>query len=160
MYNIFVVIDIISVVISIVIFNKKVLKELIIVVLTVFNRFSNRAVRANEPIRLRDVQGFYYFVKFITLREQVVEAFIVGDVLPVEMRRVHLLNVSDWLRDVVQDVLAEVGLVLRLKLEAARLLAVAFEHLDLLSLEVIIVAKSPTDGILLESLRGGVCERI
>ena len=130
------------------------------IVLTVLNRFGNRTVRADEPISLRDVQGFYEFFKFITLREQVVEAVIVGDVLPVEMPGIHLLNAPGGLRDVVQDVLAESGLVLRLELEAARLLAVATEHLDLLSLEVIVVAESPTDGMLLEPLRGGVAERI
>ena len=130
------------------------------IVFSVGDLTSDSAVRTLKLVGLCDVQGGPQLVQSVTFCEQVVEAVIVGVILIIKVRDVHLIFASDWLGDVIQNILAEAGLVRRLKLQTARLFTVATQYFDLLSLEVIIQSEGPTDLMLLHSLRRCVNERV
>ena len=78
----------------------------------------------------------------------------------VEVRCIHLPNTSNRLRDVVQNIFAVCRHGSWVEIIADTLFAAAQKSLDLVGLEVIVVAESPANSVLLKALSGRIYERI
>lgn len=128
--------------------------------LSVFDHSSYCAVSKHERTNLFDVKSCPELIEALWFGKEFIEAIAVNKIFICEMWCVHLFNIADRLCDVVKDVLTSSRLVCDFPAETRGLFTAALECLNLVGLEIVVEAKSPTDGFLIQSFSRGVDQGI